>query len=97
MNCIMDGHWKPYFQKCDYCDVDFDVIGKMETFNEDVDFIFQSTRLDEISSIRRNEKLNSHQRSNLGQYFQNLSENVIRQLYEVYKIDFEMFDYGLEI
>lgn len=32
----VDAHWRPFFARCAYCDVDYDVIGKLETFEEDV-------------------------------------------------------------
>ena len=34
----VDAHWRPFYARCAYCDVDYDVIGKMESFEEDVRF-----------------------------------------------------------
>ena len=31
----MNTHWRPYYNKCGYCDVDYDVIGRAETFIDD--------------------------------------------------------------
>lgn len=31
----LDVHWRPYFARCGYCQVRYDVIGRMETFAED--------------------------------------------------------------
>ena len=35
----MDIHWKPFFRRCGYCDIPYKVIGKAETFGEDVKFL----------------------------------------------------------
>lgn len=32
-------HWRPYWLHCHLCEMEFDVIGKMETWNQDVQFI----------------------------------------------------------
>lgn len=39
--CQIDRHWRPYYLRCDYCNVGFDVIGKVETFEDDAKFILQ--------------------------------------------------------
>ena len=35
----MNTHWRPYFPTCLYCDIDYNVIGKTETFEDDVKYI----------------------------------------------------------
>ena len=32
-------HWLPYWLHCHMCEMEYDVIGKLETWNEDVEFI----------------------------------------------------------
>ena len=32
---LMNTHWKPYSSKCQYCEMDYDVIGRAETFIDD--------------------------------------------------------------
>jgi hypothetical protein len=32
----VDAHWRPFYDRCAYCNVDYDVIGKMESFEDDV-------------------------------------------------------------
>ena len=32
----IDPHWKPFYLQCAYCDVDYNFIGRMETFENDV-------------------------------------------------------------
>ena len=33
----VDVHWRPYYQRCAYCDITYSFIGRMESFNEDVE------------------------------------------------------------
>ena len=32
-------HWMPYWLHCHMCEMEYDVIGKMETWDEDIKFI----------------------------------------------------------
>ncbi len=32
----VDVHWRPFYTRCHYCEVDYEVIGRVETFTEDV-------------------------------------------------------------
>ena len=38
----MDPHWRPQTTLCDFCQMDFDVVGKIETFEEDKNFIYRA-------------------------------------------------------
>lgn len=35
-NYEVDVHWRPFYQRCAYCDVNYSFIGRMESFNRDV-------------------------------------------------------------
>ena len=37
--CHVDGHWTPYYFRCSFCQRQYDVIGRMETFSEDLRFV----------------------------------------------------------
>lgn len=55
----IDVHWRPYYQRCAYCDINYDYIGRMETFNADVAEIIQRANL--TSFIKMEEaSLQSH-------------------------------------
>ena len=43
--CDINVHWRPYNARCLYCDISYDVIGRMETFDEDVRYIFAKKNL----------------------------------------------------
>ena len=35
-NFQVDVHWRPFYQRCAYCDINYSFIGRMESFNRDV-------------------------------------------------------------
>ena len=97
-NCTVDVHWRPYFKRCQYCQIDYDVIGKQESFKEDVKYIFIKSGLDKIIPFTLDETLNAVQRdySKVNHYFDQVDQKKLKLLYEAYQIDFEMFGYNLE-
>ena len=92
-------HWWPYTDMCKMCETDFDFIGKIETFNEDVRYI-----LDEFSDYeilqridsRIKKKVNAKGRHNKNmtlKYFSQLSRKKVLELYKMYEDDFSIGGY----
>ena len=107
---------RPYLPECLYCDIDFDVIGKLEDFHDDVAYIAERRNLtdhlrllnhvqqpkDQWTQEKGNgSKIMFHFLSDLRcmhrerreKYMSQLSQEMVQDLYELYKIDFEMFGY----
>ena len=38
----LNPHWKPIWASCPHCLFDFDVVGKVETFDEDTQYIIEA-------------------------------------------------------
>ncbi|XP_047740130.1 carbohydrate sulfotransferase 11 [Hyalella azteca] len=86
-----DVHWRPYFVNCGVCDLSYKYIIKMETWNEDLRYLLPKFNIgDEVHGNALNSANASYR------YFKTLPRPLILQLYEIYKIDFEMFDYSLD-
>ena len=52
-------HWRPQYIHCDYCDIHYDIIGRMETFQEDLQYIaFMNNFTSKLPS--NEEKLHVH-------------------------------------
>ena len=77
------------------------MIGLFETMKEDVEYIIAATNLNTSSSNfprthssyktgREDHKLISLR------YFRNIDKQSVKKLYDIYKIDFEMFGYSIE-
>merc|ERR1712107_725561 len=37
--CRLDKHWKPFLSRCGYCDLEYQVIARMENFVQDQEMI----------------------------------------------------------
>ena len=81
--------------RCLYCDIPYDVVGKVETFTEDVRFIVAVKNLthlipDSVASLKSHA---SSKDSKSVKFFSQLSSDQIQQLYRMYEPDFLLFDY----
>lgn len=87
-------HWRPYHQLCHPCHVDYDFIGKYETLDEEVDFVLHRLGISHIVSFPT--KTHSRSRTSkelVAEQFANISRSDIRRLWEIYSVDFNLFDY----
>ncbi|XP_033231715.1 carbohydrate sulfotransferase 11-like [Belonocnema kinseyi] len=94
-----DPHWNQYYNHCSLCEINYDFILKLENYTpEQLDYIFWKLNL-----ISGKKYLPNLQKSRGGptnfnrtcEYFKKLFPETVIQLYEKYKIDFEMFDYKI--
>ncbi len=107
--CKIDRHWKPYTANCAPCKVEYDIIGKLETFDDDTRHIFHLTNLTSMISMKEAGKRLNPSRKRLSQhdgrsegeqkglkYFSELSKHQKEELYDLYRLDFELFGYSPE-
>ena len=91
-------HWVPYYLHCHLCEIEYDVIGKMETFKDDSDFITEESGLASYNITlpwaNKKSSIKSKENSSLD-YFKQLSKSQIEGLHQLYLPDFEMFDYDV--
>ena len=94
----MDMYFRPYLNKCLYCDVEFDVIGRLEDYAEDLLYIAMKQNFS--SQMKDLKKVKNKTAEKKGSLFMNILEYMSQippdakeKLYELYQIDFEMFDY----
>jgi len=78
--------------------VTYDVIGKMETFDEDSAYISEHTALELESEEKAilNATPEHDERRRTLKYFNTLTQDLKMRLFELYKVDFEMFGYSAE-
>lgn len=103
-----DDHWIPYYLYCTPCLLKYEIIGKVESMLEDQLFIIHSANIENVIMPQWRHKTDflSPSKINYGGrggknvsemakiYFSQLSKQEIDKLYEVYKFDFELFDYS---
>ena len=87
-----DVHIQSFWNRCKYCYLDYEVIGKMETFTNDSNYIMSKTGMK--TSIEQDHISSGGSTLDLAKvYFAKLPNKLIEKLHKWYKIDFEMFNY----
>ena len=102
----IDEHWKPFHAHCNFCGIDYDVIGRMEEFDIYLRYILHERNLSHLipkdidtyhvhpSGERTVTSIGAMDKKNkIRKYFSALSDNQITKLYKLYKLDFEIFGY----
>ena len=102
----IDEHWKPFNDHCNFCGIKYDVVGRVEEFNEYLNYILHESKLshripDDISAYhlhpsgQHTVSAGRHvgQKTKVTEYFSTLSDNQIMELYKMYKFDFIIFGY----
>ena len=97
--CLRDHnnvHWRPQYTGCPYCHIDYQVIGKAETFADDVKYIVLKRNLTSLIPLEITKKKNhaTYEEAKKTNYIAQLSEDQIAGLTRYYKPDFELFDYS---
>ncbi|XP_013416162.1 carbohydrate sulfotransferase 12-like [Lingula anatina] len=91
VNGFVDIHWLPISKQCFPCQVRYDIIGKLETFDEDLDQVAKHVGIRQKilypSSMKR--KTFGH----VKEAFKTLSLQQIAELKRIYCQDFKLFNY----
>ena len=91
-------HWADLNKQCSPCDVDYDVIGKLETLDDDVKYILTLANLQDqvqFAEPASSSPTYSYKSNTLENYLESVPAPLIRNLYERYELDFKLFGYEL--
>ena len=110
--CKSDFHWRPFISQCAYCHAPYTIIGKLETADEDQKYIshLANVTFPKIGNMASEfkdwqmiffyleyNKSSGGSTANLSRkYFSEIDISTAKKLYELYKVDFEMFSYNPE-
>ena len=89
-----DDHWQEIYKMCSPCKVNYDYLGRLETVGDDAKYMLTALNLEDTVSYPA--KTNSHPTNSSETYkflSQNTNKTTLGKLWEVYKMDFELFDY----
>ncbi|XP_078040200.1 carbohydrate sulfotransferase 11 [Augochlora pura] len=91
----LDMHWTPVVNFCTPCQVRFDVIAKFETLHEDQDYLIRQAHVGHIIKPEwKNPTRGVQTKDVIKNYFAQLSKLQIKDLYEMFRYDFVLFDYS---
>lgn len=100
LNQRADDHWIPFYLFCTPCLLKYDIIGKVETMQQDQLLIIYTANLQDKIEPQWRHKTNPFAPTGYNEvseiskiYFSQLYESDVKQLYEKYKLDFELFQY----
>jgi len=88
---LFQEHWREQYKLCHPCQVQFDYVGHYETLQDDAQFVLRKTKLDDRVSFPAWQPTNTS--ALMKNYYSTLSLLRIRQLWNIYKKDFELFGY----
>lgn len=93
----LDMHWTPITTFCTPCQVKFDVIAKFETLYEDQQYLIHKAGLTHlIKPERKNIGKGKNTSELLKKYYSTLTPRQIKEIYDIFKFDFELFGYHPE-
>lgn len=96
-------HWAPFWQECSLCSsfTQPDIVIHMETFEEDLKILLRKAGYEDSAEIERLIEKFPHTHSQSGghshklasKYYSQLTKSQIQSLYEMYKLDHDLFGY----
>ncbi|XP_071507041.1 carbohydrate sulfotransferase 11-like [Diadema antillarum] len=99
-DAIVNPHWMPIDTMCRPCDIEYDIVGKFETLNADAEYILQMAHVDpKVKYPQQGAKrtTNSSSADVLQSYYSDISPIQIFKLHEIFRRDFELFDYSCNL
>ncbi|XP_066942973.1 carbohydrate sulfotransferase 8-like isoform X1 [Macrobrachium rosenbergii] len=92
----LDEHWTPVSEFCTPCLVDFDVFAKVETMEEDGNYIIFSAGIQDVIKPKRiNRSRNEPTDAVADKFLCQLSPRQMDGLLKLYKYDIELFEYDV--
>lgn len=87
-------HWSLYYDLCHVCDISYDFIGSFENAEIEVPFVIKNVIKVNSSKLQDLTWRPSGTSDILLEYYSQVSKENIRKIYNIYKIDFELFGYS---
>jgi len=88
----LNEHWRSVFQLCHPCRINYDIVGKYETLQSDAQHVLESAEVDQLVAFPVLNKT-SNTADLIKDYFANISRHQTFRLFQLYSLDFKMFDY----
>ena len=91
----VDRHWTSYTDLCNPCSIDYDFIGKYETFSRDVKEVLSMAKIDRIVAFPRttHRKQEPQTRNVLSEHFEAVSKEDTSNICKKFESDFLIFNY----
>ncbi|XP_069499487.1 carbohydrate sulfotransferase 11-like isoform X1 [Ambystoma mexicanum] len=87
-------HWERVHSLCHPCIIHYDVIGKYETLAQDANYVLQLIGTHDSVKFPSSSKTTRTTDGMTAQYFQNISLFYQRRVFNLYKMDYMLFNYS---
>ncbi|XP_020277906.1 carbohydrate sulfotransferase 11-like [Pseudomyrmex gracilis] len=94
-NGTRNEHWRPIYELCQPCIVNYNFVSKYESLVEDATEVLERIGVTSISFPPKPPS-NEPTSKKLDRYYSTLSYKQLRKLADLYKLDLRLFDYSLE-
>ncbi|CAG5120380.1 unnamed protein product, partial [Candidula unifasciata] len=91
-------HWQPFYELCRPCEMMYDFVGKLSTFNEDTRYILKINKLEKLVEFPKtpDSPHTLHKTDTLlNSYYSKIPKELLRKLYNVYYPDYVLFDFNI--
>ncbi|XP_068612272.1 carbohydrate sulfotransferase 12-like [Brachionichthys hirsutus] len=89
----LDEHWRPMYQLCHPCLIQYDFIGHQETLQEDAEQLLKMLKLENYFKFP-SAYINATTRESLFKWYKPALTEDRRKLYQLYEMDFNLFGYS---
>lgn len=99
VGCMMSNIWRPFYANCAFCEINYDVVGKLETFEKDLLYVIIRKNMShavDLNQLGMKLRASEPKENKTLYYFRQLTAQQRKKLKALYSIDFEMFDYDPE-
>ena len=94
----IDVHWRPFNSHCFFCNVNYTVISKMETYDEDKNRFLKMVGIeDETVQERKHVHAGDSIQNMTKLLFQEIPKNDREEIVKLYKFELELFDYDPDL
>ncbi len=83
--------------RCDLCNVDYDVIGNMDTFSNDLAYVFHLAGIANMLPLDTVMNSVPHSEDRAAKYFDTLNKERLKKLHDLYRYDFELFGFDAHL
>lgn len=92
-NCTINFHWVPFYRRCDFCGVNYDVIIKLESHDQDINYVDPALQ-GKLGKLQKNPGL---KKKSIGEYFAEVPDKLLKRLFAHYGLDFGLFGYDISV
>jgi len=91
----LNGNWKPIYNRCMPCHINYDIIGRLDSIDFDSKEILKNIGLEDRFP-KTNVINNKSSDMEIEEYFSQLDKETLDKLYKVYEMDFVLFNYTID-